>query len=118
MPIRITGMNSGLDTESIITALTQSKQDKLDKAKGDQKKLTWTQDKWKDLNKKVISFYNGSLSTMRFSTAYTKKTTSVSNSSAASVITGENAMDATQRLDITRLSKSAYLRQPDQAQKP
>ncbi|MBQ9589594.1 MAG: flagellar filament capping protein FliD [Butyrivibrio sp.] len=109
MPIRITGMNSGLDTESIITALTQSKQDKLDKAKGDQKKLTWTQDKWKDLNKKVISFYNGSLSNMRFSTAYTKKTTSVSNSSAASVITGENAMDATQTLDITRLSKSAYL---------
>ena len=109
MPIRITGMNSGLDTESIITALTQSKQDKLDKAKGDQKKLTWTQDKWKDLNKKVISFYNGSLSNMRFSTAYTKKTTSVSNSNAASVITGENAMDATQTLDITRLAKSAYL---------
>ncbi|MBR4667307.1 MAG: flagellar filament capping protein FliD [Butyrivibrio sp.] len=109
MPIRITGMNSGLDTESIITALTQSKQTRLDNAKGDQKKLTWKQDKWKELNKKVVNFYNGALSNMRFSTAYTKKTTSVSNENAVSVVTGGNAMNATQNLDIKRLAKSAYL---------
>ncbi len=102
-------MNSGLDTESIITALTQTKQTRLDNAKGDQKKLTWKQDKWKELNKKVVSFYNGALSNMRFSTAYTKKTTTASDSNAVSVITGETAMDASQTLDITRLAKSAYL---------
>ncbi len=109
MPIRITGMNSGLDTESIITALTQTKQDRLDTAKNDQKKLTWKQDIWKDLNKKVQAFYNGTLSTMRFSNAYSKKTTTASNSSAVSVITGEGAMDAIQTLDINKLSKAAYL---------
>ncbi|WP_026650946.1 flagellar filament capping protein FliD [Butyrivibrio proteoclasticus] len=109
MPIRITGMNSGLDTESIITALTQKHQTKLDNYKGDQKKLTWKQDKWKALNKKVTSFFNGSLSNMRFSAAYTKKTTTSSNANAVTVVTGENAMDATQTLDITRLAKSAYL---------
>ena len=109
MPIRITGMNSGLDTESIITALTQRHQDRLDTAKNDQKKLTWKQDKWKDLNKKVVSFYNGALSSMRFSTAYSKKITTASNSNAVSVVTGDAAMDSTQTLDITRLAKSAYL---------
>ena len=109
MPIRITGMNSGLDTESIITALTSSKQTKLDNAKGDQKKLTWKQDKWKELNKKVVSFYNGALSTMRFSAAYTKKTTTASNTSAVSVVTGENAMDATQTLSVKSLAKASYL---------
>lgn len=109
MPIRITGMNSGLDTESIITALTQTKQDRLDNAKADQKKLTWRQDKWKELNKKTVAFYNGALSTMRFSSAYTKKTTSASNSNAVSVVTGEKAMNATQTLDITSLAKAAYL---------
>ncbi|WP_026517162.1 flagellar filament capping protein FliD [Butyrivibrio sp. MC2021] len=109
MPIRITGMNSGLDTESIITALTSSKQTKLDNFKGDQKKLTWKQDKWKELNKKVVSFYNGALSSMRFSTAYTKKTTTASNSSAVSVVTGENAMDAVQTLSITSLAKASYM---------
>jgi len=109
MPIRITGMNSGLDTESIITALTQTKQTRLDNFKGDQKKLTWKQDKWKDLNKKVVSFYNGTLSNMRFSTAYTKKTTTASNANAVSVVTGSDAMNTTQTLDITSLARAAYL---------
>ncbi len=109
MPIRITGMNSGLDTESIITALTQTKQTRLDNFKGDQKKLTWTQDKWKELNKKAVSFFNGALSTMRFSTAYTKKTTEASNSNAVSVVTGEGAMNTTQNLDIIDLARAAYL---------
>ena len=109
MPIRITGMNSGLDTESIITALTQTKQDKLDNYKGDQKKLTWKQDKWKELNKKVNSFYNGVLSNMRFSSAYSKKTTVASKPSAVSIVTGENAMNTIQKLSITSLSKNAYM---------
>ncbi len=109
MPIRITGMNSGLDTESIITALTQTKKDKVDTFTGDQKKLTWKQDKWKELNKKVVSFYNGALGSMRFSTAYTKKVTTVSDPSAATVVTGNSAMNTTQSLDITSLSKAAYL---------
>lgn len=109
MPIRITGMNSGLDTESIITALTSNKQTKLDNFKGDQKKHTWKQDKWKELNKKVVSFYNGALSNMRFTSAYTKKTTTASNANAVSIVTGGTAMDTTQTLDITSLAKAAYL---------
>ena len=109
MPIRITGMNSGLDTESIITALTSSKQTKLDNFKGDQKKLTWKQDKWKELNKKVVSFYNGTLANMRFTTAYTKKTTTSSNDKAVSVITGDSAMNTTQKLSVNSLATSAYM---------
>lgn len=109
MPIRITGMNSGLDTESIITALTSSKKTKLQNFQGDQKKLTWKQDKLKALNKKVVDFYNGALSSMRFSTAYTKKTTTASNANAVSVVTGGNAMNSTQTLDITSLAKASYL---------
>ena len=109
MPIRITGMNSGLDTESIITALTSTKKTKLQTFQGDQKKLTWKQDKFKELNKKVTSFYNGALSNMRFSTAYTKKTTTASNSNAVSIVTGNDAMNSSQTLDITELARSAYL---------
>ena len=109
MPIRITGMNSGLDTESIITALTSRHQTKLDTAKNNQKKITWKQEKWKELNTKVNSFYNGALSAMRFSSAYTKKTTKASDSNAVSVVTGDSAMDSVQKLDINSLATSAYL---------
>ena len=102
-------MNSGLDTESIITALTSTKKTKLQTAQSDQKKLTWKQDKWKELNKKVVSFYNGALSNMRFSSAYTKKITTASKESAVSVVTGDNAMNTDQKLNIKSLSTSAYM---------
>lgn len=109
MPIRITGMNSGLDTESIITALTQRQKDKVDTNTNNQKKLSWKQDKWKELNKKAVAFYNGTLGNMRFSTAYSKKTTTASNPNAASIITGDSAMMTDQTLDIISLAKGAYL---------
>ena len=109
MPIRITGMNSGLDTESIITALTQTKKDKVNTYTGEQKKLTWKQDKWKELNKKVNDFYNGTLTSMKFSSAYSKKITTASNANAVTVVTGDTAMNAIQTLDVESLAKAAYL---------
>ncbi|MCR4833789.1 MAG: flagellar filament capping protein FliD [Butyrivibrio sp.] len=109
MTIRITGMNSGLDTESIITELVKTKQTKVDKIKSDQKKFEKKQDKWKELNTKVVSFYKGKLSNMRFESAFNKKTTTVSNSDAATVVTGSGAMNAQQNLSIKNLAKSGYL---------
>ena len=109
MTIRITGMNSGLDTESIITELVKTKQTKVDKIKSDQKKLEKKQDKWKELNTKIVSFYKGSLSTMRFDSAFNKKTTTVSNSDAATVVTSSGAMNSQQTMNINKLAKSGYL---------
>ena len=109
MPIRITGMNSGLDTESIISELVKAKSEKKDKLVKAQTKLQWKQDAWKELNTKVYSFYSKSLSNMRLESDYLKKTTKVSNSTAASVITGATAVNGVQTLKINKLAKSGYL---------
>ena len=53
--IRITGMNSGLDTDSIIKELIKAKSDKLNTLKKSKTKLEWKQTKWKDLNTYVKS---------------------------------------------------------------
>ena len=53
MPIRITGLNSGLDTEAIISALVSSYNYKTNKYKKAQTKLSWKQDAWKALNTKI-----------------------------------------------------------------
>ena len=45
MPIRVTGLNSGLDTDSIIQELVSAYRTKGDKIKKKQIKLSWTQDK-------------------------------------------------------------------------
>ncbi len=109
MTIRITGLNSGLDTESIITELTKVASNKVDKIKSNQKKHELKQDKWKELNSKVVKFYKGTLSNLRFDSAFSKKTTSSTNSDAVSIVTSSSAMNSTQSLDITQLAKSGYL---------
>jgi flagellar hook-associated protein 2 len=109
MTNRITGLNSGLDTESLITALTSRYQTTLDKNKGGQTKLEWKQDRWKTTNKAIVDFYNGSLEKMRWSTAYRKKITTASNESALSITTGSNAMVASHTISSTKMARSSYL---------
>ena len=46
MPIRITGLASGLDTETIISAMVSSYNYKTNKYKKAQTKLSWKQDAW------------------------------------------------------------------------
>lgn len=109
MAMRLTGMNSGLDTESIIQELVAVRRTKVETAQKEQKKLEWKQEAWKDLNSKLKSFQNKYVSNMRLSSDYAKKTTKVSNSNIANVITGENAVNCVQSLRVEKLAKTAYL---------
>lgn len=108
MPIRITGMNSGLDTEALVSELVSAYRAKGDKYTKAQTKITWKQEAWKTLSSKTYSFRN-SLDSMRFTSGYNLKTTAVSNSSKATVIAGNNAVNGTQTLEITSLAKTGYL---------
>lgn len=109
MAMRLTGLMSGMDTESIIQELVAARQTKVDDAKKAQTKQQWTTDAWKSLNTKLKNLQSKYLSSMRFSDAYTKKVTKVSNSNAVSVITGEKAVNGVQSLEIRQLAKSGYL---------
>ncbi len=107
--MRLTGLMSGMDTESIIQQLVEAKKTKVDKTKKAQTKLEWKQDAWKSLNTKLKNLQSKYLSNMRFTDAYSKKTTKVSHPNAVSVITGEDAMNGVQSLKIVELAKTGYL---------
>ena len=109
MAMRLSGLMSGMDTESMISQLVEAKSSKLNKTKKTQIKANWKQDAWKDLNTKLKNLQSKYISNMRFSSSYSKKTTKVSNSSAVSVITGKNAVNGVQSLEISQLAKTAYL---------
>ena len=109
MPIRLSGMNSGLDTDSIVTELVKAKSEKKNKLIKAQTKLEWKQDAWKELNSKVYALYSKTLSNMRLSSDYAKRTTKLSDPTAASIITGSNAVKGTQTLKIEELAATAYL---------
>lgn len=108
MPIRITGLNSGLDTEAIISALVSSYSYKTNKYKKAQTKLSWKQDAWKTLNTKVYSFYT-SLDSLRFSKNYNLKSTKVSDSTKATVTASSSAPNGTQKLNILKVAQAGYL---------
>lgn len=109
MAMRLTGLMSGMDTESIIQELVMVKRTRVDDTKKAQTKHQWKQEAWKDLNSQVLKLYNGALGNMRFESSFMKKTTKVSNPDVVSVITGEGAMNSVQNLQIERLAKSAYM---------
>lgn len=109
MAMRLSGLMSGMDTESIIKQLVASRQAKVDTTKKAQTKLSWKQDAWKELNTKLQNLQKKYLSNMRFADAYSKKVTKVSNESVVSVITGENAVDGVQTVRVDQMAKRGYL---------
>lgn len=108
MPMRMSGLISGLDTDSLISSLVSAKRLKATRATGEQTKLSWKQDIWKGLNKQLVSLRSMALN-LRYSNSWAKKTTSVSDPAKASVITGDGATNAVQSLKINQLAKSGYM---------
>lgn len=109
MAMRLSGLMSGMDTETIIQELVAVKQIKVDDAKKAQQKLEWKQDIWKELNTKIKKLYNGTLSNLRFQSSYAKKTTKISNSSIADIVTSDTAMNSVQSLKVENMARTGYL---------
>lgn len=109
MAMRVTGMYSGLDTETIIQDLVAAKRTKVDAVKKQQTRLEWKQDIWKELNTKIKNFYSKTLDSMRLQGSYTKKTTKISNSSIAEILTSDTAMNSVQTLKVNKLARAGYL---------
>lgn len=108
MPIRLTGMASGLDTDAMIEELVSAYSTKKDKYVKAQTKLEWKQDAWKELNKKINNFYTKQASVLRFSSAYSKKK-ATSTSTKATVTASSNSVNGSQTLQIHNLAKTGYL---------
>ena len=108
MPIRITGLNSGLDTEAIISALVSSYNYKTNKYKKAQTKLSWKQDAWKSLNTKIYSLYNN-VGNMRLSSSYNLKKTTVSDNTKVSISAGSGSVNGSYSVQVTSIAKAGYL---------
>lgn len=109
MAIRLSGMVSGMDTESLVSALVSSYKLKKDNLVKAQTKLSWKQEKWKTMNTSIYGFYSGKLSNARFSGNYNLKTSSVSNDKYAKVTASSSAVNGTQKLKVKHLASTGYL---------
>jgi len=107
--IRITGMNSGLDTDAMVRELVNAYEKQGEKYTKAKTKTEWKQEAWNTLNGKIKNFFSKSVNNMRFSSAYSKKKTTISDASKASIVTSAGAVNGTQTLKVTGLAKTAYL---------
>lgn len=108
MAMRVSGLNSGLDTDAIVQELVSAYSTKTEKYEKEQTKLGWKQEIWEDLNKKVNAFYK-SVGNLRYNSGYSLYKTSVSDSTKASVSVTGTAVLGTQKLHVLQTAQSAYL---------
>lgn len=107
-PLRMTGMNSGMDTEAIVKSMVAGYESKKQKVANKQTKTEWKQEIWKDANSKVYSLYSG-LDKVRFASAYKARKTTVSDPSKATVTAKNGAANGTQKLRVTQMAATGYL---------
>ncbi len=108
MAMRLSGLMSGMDTESVIQQIVEAKRVKVTKAKNEQTRLEWKQEAWKGLNTKLKNLQS-KLNDLRFTGGYGKKATKVSDSSLVSVLTSGDAPKSVQSMEVHRLAKTAYM---------
>ena len=108
MAIRISGLNSGLDTDSIVKELVSAYSTKTEKYKKEQTKLGWKQDIWKELNTKINSLYKKA-GNLKYSSGYNTKKATSSDATKASVTATTGAVNGTQKLHVLSTAQSGYL---------
>ena len=101
MAIRMTGLTSGLDTESIVAALMEAQKSKKTKVENKKTKLEWTQTIWSGLNKKLYSFYTDYAGKMRFQSSYLTKKAASSDSSVLTATAKSSAANGSYSVKVS-----------------
>lgn len=109
MPIRMTGLTSGLDTESIVNQLMSAQRTKQTKVENKKQKLEWKQEIWKGLNTKIYGFYKDSLSKMKYSSNYSTKKASVSDSTKLTATASTKAAAGSYKVEIKSIASVQYV---------
>ena len=109
MPIRMSGLISNLDTDSIIKELMKAQSTKKTKIQNKITKTEWTQEKWKELNTKIYSLYTGSISKLKTQGSYSTKKATSSNESKVTVSASVNAVNGSHSVQVNKLASAQYL---------
>lgn len=109
MTMRMTGLISGLDTETLITQMISGHKTKVENAQKEQTKLKWKKEAWASLNTKLYSFYTGALSNFKSVGTYKAKKVESTDDSKVKVTSSNSAVNGVHTLSVKQLASSAYL---------
>lgn len=109
MAIRMTGMISGLDTDSIVQSLVEAQKTKNKKTTDKKTTLEWKQEKWKDLNTKLYNLYTKQLSNLRLQKNYLSKKSVVSDETKVSITASKDAPEGSHQVSVKQMASSQYV---------
>ncbi len=109
MAIRLSGLASGMDTESIVSALMEAQKYKKTKVENKKTKLEWKQKEWSGLNTKLYNFYKDYASKQRFESNYQTKKASSSDTSKVTAKASSGAAKGSYAVKVTKLAASQFV---------
>ena len=109
MAMRMTGLASGLDTESMVKELVSASSEKVNKIKQKKQDVEWKKEIWSGLNTKIYNFYKTQLSAFKTVSNYKTKKATVSDETKVSVKAGSGATNGTHSVSVEQTASSAYL---------
>lgn len=109
MAVRMTGLISGMDTESMVKEMVSASSGKVDKVKKEKQLLEWKKEAWQSLNTKIYDFYKTEVSSLRLASSFKTKKATVSDETKVSIKAGSGAANGTHSVSVKQLASSAYL---------
>lgn len=109
MAIRLSGLNSGIDTDSIVEALMSAQRTKQTKVEAKQTKLEWKKELWGELNTKIYDFYKDSLAKIKLQGTYKTKAANSSDTSKVTATATSSASEGTYKIKVNALASAQYV---------
>lgn len=109
MGIGLSGMISGLDTDSLVKAMLSGQTAKKTKIDNKIQINKWTTEAWSGLNKKIYSFYTDYASKLRMQSSYMTKKASSSNENAVAVSAATGAATGSHTIQVKKLASSQFV---------
>lgn len=109
MAMRMTGLVSGMDTESMVKELVSASSEKVNKIKQKKQDVEWKKEIWSGLNTKIYNFYKTQLSAFKTVSNYNTKKAVVSDETKVTVKAGTGATNGTHSVSVEQTASSAYL---------
>lgn len=104
MAIRMTGLTSGLDTESIVGALMEAHKTKKTKVENKKTKLEWTKEIWSGLNTKLKKFHTDFAGKLRLQANYKTKKATSSNASVLTATAKSSAANGSYSVQVKQIA--------------
>lgn len=109
MAIRMTGLQSGLDTDAIIEQLMKAEKTKQTKVENKKTKLEWKKDIWSSLNSKLVSFQQTWASKMRLQSSYKTKKAVSSNENKLVATAKSTTPNGSYNIQVQKLATTQYV---------